>query len=605
MIRFVFSTLRRPVRAVPAALLLASAATAQTPEAELFATIQKRGDRTPHALYEELAELGSARAFEALESALDEVNRLWSQRAIFHSMRHFLGDETLGPKALATIERHARSGEGIRARAAAGALAGFGPPAHDALYDVARGAGEPIARAHAIRGLRTTLGERGDDDALALVLKGWITPHSGTREQGVELLRSFTTDDAFQRLERFVASSRASQEVQRIVLIALGGHPRGEDDALDEHVDGVLGRALGSSDAALRYEALQAIDARGGTSEPRRVEKAARDRDPTVRRAALVLLMDIDATGVDFYRLAKSSDAIERQAAAIGLAEDPAPEALAALHRLLRDDDPTVRVEAIHQTGRRRERSSIPELIDRLAAETGRLRTDARHALTMLTARDLGFRLGAWRDFWRQEGETFPLPTYDEALAAAEERGSGPRDGGSSVAFYGLDVVSNRFALVVDTSGSMKERAYAGKRRIEVAKEEIQRTLERIRDGVAFNVIPFSDEARPLHDGVVQVSDDARDEAIAFSNALRPVGGTNVHDALAAAFDDPEIDTIYLLTDGEPSVGEIVEPAFLRDEIARWNSVRGVRIHCIAVGKNSELLEGIASDSGGLYRRVN
>ena len=69
----------------------------------------------------------------------------------------------------------------------------------------------------------------------------------------------------------------------------------------------------------------------------------------------------------------------------------------------------------------------------------------------------------------------------------------------------------------------------------------------------------------------------------------RAAGGTNVYDALAAAFDDDRIDTIYLLTDGDPSAGEIVDAGTLREEVARWNSIRGIRIHCIAVGKDSPL----------------
>ena len=74
---------------------------------------------------------------------------------------------------------------------------------------------------------------------------------------------------------------------------------------------------------------------------------------------------------------------------------------------------------------------------------------------------------------------------------------------------------------------------------------------------------------------------------------------------MGLAFEDERVDTIYLLSDGAPSTGPIVQADELRDEVARWNSVRGVVIHCIAVGQDHRLLKGLAEDSGGKYVRVN
>jgi Mg-chelatase subunit ChlD len=122
---------------------------------------------------------------------------------------------------------------------------------------------------------------------------------------------------------------------------------------------------------------------------------------------------------------------------------------------------------------------------------------------------------------------------------------------------------------------------------------------------VLFAIIPFSGGARPMEDGLIEMDDAERENAIAFVDKQIAAGSTNVYDALAAAFDDDRIDTIYLLTDGDPSVGEITDVGTLREEVARWNSVRGIRIHCIAVGKDSGLLKGLAEDSGGKYVRVD
>ena len=94
---------------------------------------------------------------------------------------------------------------------------------------------------------------------------------------------------------------------------------------------------------------------------------------------------------------------------------------------------------------------------------------------------------------------------------------------------------------------------------------------------------------------------EAKERALNAVSRLRPVGGTNIYGALQTAFDDPDIDTIYLLTDGQPSGGLIVDPVEIADQVARWNGSRRLRIHGIAVGIDSVLIKSLADDSGGTY----
>ena len=95
------------------------------------------------------------------------------------------------------------------------------------------------------------------------------------------------------------------------------------------------------------------------------------------------------------------------------------------------------------------------------------------------------------------------------------------------------------------------------------------------------------------------MGDRRRKAADAWVEKLESKGATNVHDALALAFADDEVDTIYLLTDGYPSAGPIVQPAALAREVQRWNTGRGIVIHTVALGGRSDLLERLATDSGG------
>jgi hypothetical protein len=67
------------------------------------------------------------------------------------------------------------------------------------------------------------------------------------------------------------------------------------------------------------------------------------------------------------------------------------------------------------------------------------------------------------------------------------------------------------------------------------------------------------------------------------------------------AFQDPDVDTIFVMSDGEPTSGGVVDPHGIRTEVAFWNKHRNVRIHTVAIGGNLEVLEWLAKDSGGRY----
>ena len=87
--------------------------------------------------------------------------------------------------------------------------------------------------------------------------------------------------------------------------------------------------------------------------------------------------------------------------------------------------------------------------------------------------------------------------------------------------------------------------------------------------------------------------------ATAFARGLTARGATNVHDGLHRAFADGDVDTIFLLTDGQPSAGPVVDELALLAAVASWNVGRGIVIHTVAIGGRSRLLERLAEQSGG------
>jgi len=66
---------------------------------------------------------------------------------------------------------------------------------------------------------------------------------------------------------------------------------------------------------------------------------------------------------------------------------------------------------------------------------------------------------------------------------------------------------------------------------------------------------------------------------------------------------EPGADTIFFMTDGQPSCGKVIDPHQILDEITRRNRILGVTIHTVGVSKdqNSAFLLNLAKRNGGRY----
>ena len=80
-----------------------------------------------------------------------------------------------------------------------------------------------------------------------------------------------------------------------------------------------------------------------------------------------------------------------------------------------------------------------------------------------------------------------------------------------------------------------------------------------------------------------------------------PAGGTNVFDPLASALEDGDVDTVWLLSDGDPTAGAFVFPDQILREVRRLNASRRVAIHTISVGQESDLLRRLAEENHGTH----
>lgn len=242
-----------------------------------------------------------------------------------------------------------------------------------------------------------------------------------------------------------------------------------------------------------------------------------------------------------------------------------------------------------------RSAKSPPLLFARLEKEKARLRQDVQAALRELTGLQFATER-EWVDWWSSEGDRF------EPRKPADTSSGRGRDT-ATVSYWNIPVHSDRVAFVVDTSGSMLKPFGTGNAtRLGEAKRQLRKVFEALPAKAKMNVITFAGDARGLFPKLQALSKRKRAAADEFVEALGSKGPTNVYDAVRLAFDDPDVDTIFLLTDGQPSAGAIVDRDRLAAEIGRWNASRSIRIHTIAIGQKSDLLARLAKDSGGEHR---
>ena len=169
-----------------------------------------------------------------------------------------------------------------------------------------------------------------------------------------------------------------------------------------------------------------------------------------------------------------------------------------------------------------------------------------------------------------------------------------PKDDWSEQEYAAKDIV-----FVLDTSGSMAE---AGK--MEKARAALLYGIRILRPQDRFNVISFAGEEHLMETGLLAADDQGRKRGESFVQALRPVGGTNINQALLTSLGQfqssnrPKI--LVFVTDGLPTVGEtniarIVENAHQARPV-------GVRLFTFGVGYdvNTALLDKLASENGGV-----
>jgi Ca-activated chloride channel family protein len=160
------------------------------------------------------------------------------------------------------------------------------------------------------------------------------------------------------------------------------------------------------------------------------------------------------------------------------------------------------------------------------------------------------------------------------------------------------EVSAKDVVFVLDTSGSMADEG-----KMDKAKAALRHGVNSLNPRDRFNVISFAGEERLMSESLIIASDNGKKQALEFIERMRATGGTNINDALMAAFkqlqpgDRPQM--VVLLTDGQPTVGETKAGAIFGN--VKQAVKPGVRLFTFGVGYdvNTVLLDGLANENRG------
>lgn len=160
-------------------------------------------------------------------------------------------------------------------------------------------------------------------------------------------------------------------------------------------------------------------------------------------------------------------------------------------------------------------------------------------------------------------------------------------------------VVEKKCIFLIDTSGSMEERME------ELKKELISLIWEQLHKyKIRFNLVQFSRSCERWQRALVDPTDDNCREAVQWVAQLTASGNTCTLEALQMAFEESDLEAIYLLTDGKPDTST----ALVLHEVQNLNAesqvvINTISFNCIDSVAN-DFLRTLAQENRGRYHSV-
>jgi hypothetical protein len=307
-----------------------------------------------------------------------------------------------------------------------------------------------------------------------------------------------------------------------------------------------------------------------------RALRTRRDPDAAAEVMYARVLLEDDGTALALATLRERKQIPRVRVAALrALADLESPFAVVEALRRLEMETGLLLYESLAVLRRNPSSDHIPYLIDLLQVSTGRAANEAVAMLQTITGYRIANNYKSWKYFYlKHKADGTPFRRAADGSTAE-----------SSLSYMGVPIYSDRIVFSLDSSSSMGERMAAGalETRSTRAVNELVYLLPHLPASAALNVLFFDSEVSTFADGLIDISADVQAQIADFTLDHGPQGGTNLFGGLDEAFRQDGVEEIILLTDGAPSVGEIVEPLHILARVARYNRWQLVRISTVSL----------------------
>lgn len=384
----------------------------------------------------------------------------------------------------------------------------------------------------------------------------------------------------------------------------------------DERAVEAAKKAVGNKaySARAQVQFVRTLRNAGDDSKMKKIAKLYRLGDPELQQEVLLAIRDLkdEKRGSLLFKALADRDSAVVITGIDVLGDSGNPEFLKKVLPMLEERDPEILISAIHAVRKLGGKDAVDGLVELLGRAEGRVKDDCLDALIWLTGEDVGETGEIWKRWWEKNRETAKVGGISqEEFEALLKKDSGGQTG----RYYGLRVLANEICFVMDISGSM-ESSYAlegateeelkgAKTRLDVAKKELESVVYSLKDGVMINMIRFDTLVVPWNTTLTELDDETRALAVKWIRSTATRGGeTNIYESLTLALSDPQVTTIYFLSDGAPTAGAITDGPKILEEINEINRVRKVKIHTIGFRLEKEardLLKQLAEQNGGTF----
>lgn len=298
----------------------------------------------------------------------------------------------------------------------------------------------------------------------------------------------------------------------------------------------------------------------------------------------------------------------------------------------LKHKNEDMRIRAALTLGQLAWPAGIELLIARLDHEKGAVHEALLDALTVLTAQDPGDSAASWRAWLQAEGASYVLGK--QPLSKGKARSRDKKTSGNTVSgsYFGIEQTGESILYVFDNSQSMKAKLKQGgagngpstgpkpKTRWDLCRIELKQALRGLRVGQRFNLVSFANKARSFSSTMQPVTPANIEQAVQWINGLKLEFQTNVFDALELGFliagrgsDDryyaSEVDTMFFLSDGAPTIPNLAKGGIGRDDadrilaaVMRWNALGRVSINAVGIGLQNRKQD--RNQKGHLYPTI-